>query len=142
METAGQYRARMERRKYVPPDERMAQAVEAQINYVKEYKVFTVIEQEKAEEIEANARMRGMTDVFFLNVGNFYNEWSADKDNEGKPFSIFLNLQKGDPFFGKKTDSLYTTLNTAINRLKLREEWQLTKHDQDEEKVLVLIRKR
>lgn len=88
--------------------------------------MFVVVEQAEAQEIEASARTKGMFDAFLTNLGEFYTEWS--KDNEGK-FLISLTKNQGDPFYGKKVDSLYTGLQQRITKKELKQEWRLIRQD-------------
>lgn len=105
--------------------------INQEINFWKGIKMLTVFEpiedEALSQEIEANTRTRGGTTVFMNNLNEFYSEWV--KDNEGKPFKLFLNKQAGDPFFNKKTDSLYTTLNTRLKEMELKDEWRLIKFE-------------
>jgi hypothetical protein len=136
METHEQYLARMAARKYVAPNTKLADAIAQQITQVKEHRMFNVIAEDEAQAIEQSIRHRGMTDAFFKNLNNFYSNWS--KDNEG-PFMVFLNKAEGDIFYGKKTDSLYTSLNTAMKRLK-QDSWKLARHGDADNKVLLIKR--
>jgi hypothetical protein len=88
--------------------------------------MFTVVDETTAKEIEASARVRGAVDAFLKNLGEFYDTWS--KDNEGT-FLIQLNGVDGSPFEGKKTDSLYTSIGSRINKLELKQVWRLIRKD-------------
>jgi hypothetical protein len=83
--------------------------------------MFTVVDETTAKEIEASARVRGAVDAFLKNLGEFYDTWS--KDNEGT-FLIQLNGVEG-----KKTDSLYTSIGSRINKLELKQVWRLIRKD-------------
>lgn len=107
--------------------------IDKEINFWKGIKMLTVFEpiedEQLSQEIEANTRTRNGTTVFMNNLNAFYAEWNAKKENEGKPFKLFLNKQAGDPFFTKKTDSLYSSLMTRLKDMELKSEWRLIKFE-------------
>lgn len=86
---------------------------------------FTPVPAKEAETIEAGARERGLTKKFF----NQLNEWYDGLEEKPDPCIIYLNKDKDDFFFGKKTASLYTNLNTAMGEDKLDQKgnWRLIK---------------
>jgi hypothetical protein len=99
--------------------------------------VFNVVDQELAAEIEANSRTRGATITFFNNLNEFYADWITD--NEGKTFMLALNEKVGDPFHGKKTDSLYQSLMQRINAMELKTAWRLIRKTGDDEVTSLYI---
>jgi hypothetical protein len=125
----------MARRRYVPPDESKALARYNKRQQLKEHKVFEVVTGSDAAEIEKSGRDRGITDLFFKNLNEWYKTYEGDDS-----FLIPLNLNEGDFFHGRATDSLYTTLNTAMKRLK-QDEWKLRKFGKTEEKFLYIKRR-
>lgn len=110
-------------------DERINKEI-AWCNQLKGYKMFNVIEdQATIDDIELNSRVRGATTVFFNNLTEFYAQWAQNADNEGKKFMLWLNKERTDPFYSKKTDSLYTGLNKVMTDKDLKQEWRLIKKD-------------
>ena len=91
-----------------------------------------VTDSVEAEEIINSARMRGATIAFFNNLNPFYADWT--KDNEGKPFLLALNEKDSDPFYGKKTNSLYQSLNQRITAMNLKNDWRLIKKSEKDDK--------
>jgi hypothetical protein len=101
--------------------------------------MFNVVSETEAQDIEQSIRHRGMTDAFFKNINEFYTNWANDPKNSDKTFMVFLNKNEKDIFYGKKTDSLYTSLNAAMKRLK-QENWKLARYGDADSKVLLIKR--
>lgn len=88
------------------------------------------------EDIES-ARERGAYKKFFGNLINWYEE---NKDEFPRP-QIFLNRKdSNDPFKGKKTDSLYSSLYSHLKALGLEKEWRLVKHGEKDAQNLVIVK--
>jgi hypothetical protein len=103
----------------------LVDANERWLLYVKEYTMFEPITDEaEIHDIEANARVRGAVSAFLQNLKEFY-EGYADK--EERKFMLYLNKNETDPFYLKKTDSLYSNMLPQLKKAEMDKEWRLVK---------------
>jgi hypothetical protein len=81
---------------------------------------------------------KGFANDFLLQLTEHWSEYNK-KNPEGH-YVVPLNEREGAAFFGKATDSLYTTLHAALKRNECDKEWRLVRIKKDDKTFLRIVK--